>query len=116
MGGLGSLPSKIALMNSRPLNAAPSVSALIGSSHVIVRLRGLLRISVIESHRLLQLGGDGFLGRSDSDAPDGESRDRAAKASPTVTSQPLRNAGRNCAPRGVPSTAMRIAIPRASPN
>ncbi len=79
MGGLGRLPSKIARMNSRPLNAAPSVSARIGSSHVIVRLRGLLRISVIESHRLLQLGGDVFLSRSDSDASDGESRDGAGE-------------------------------------
>src|SRR5260370_9656244 len=79
MGGLGTLPSKIARMNSRPLNAAPSVSALIGSSHVIVRLRRLVRISVIESDRLLQLGGDVFLNRSDSDAPDGKSRDGAGE-------------------------------------
>src|SRR5258706_4869150 len=82
MGGLGSLPSKIARMNSRPLNAAPSVRALIGSSQVIVRLRRLVRISVIESHRLLQLGCDVYLSRSDSDAPDGESRDGAGEGQP----------------------------------
>src|SRR5260370_9670587 len=79
MGGLGAWPWKIARMNSRRLSAAPWVSSLIGSSRVIVRLRRLVRISVIESDRLLQLGGDVFVNRSDSDAPEGKSRDGAGE-------------------------------------
>src|SRR5260370_18320979 len=76
IGGAGSLPSKIACMNSRPLRPAPRVSASIGSSHVIVRVRALVSTSFIRSHCLLELD-RASLNRCGAQPPDAGSGDRA---------------------------------------
>src|ERR1700687_3495398 len=78
IGGAGSLPSKIARMNSRPLNPAPRVSASIGSSHVIVRVRAFVSTSIMESHRLLELDRSS-LNRRRAETPDGGGGDGAGE-------------------------------------
>src|SRR6266851_1737104 len=78
IGGLGSLPSKIAWMNSRPLKPAPRVSTSIGSSPAIVRVRGLVSTSFIQSHRLFELD-RASLNRLGAEAPDGGRSDRACE-------------------------------------
>src|SRR5260370_6566358 len=76
IGGAGSLPSKIARMNSRPLKPAPRLSASIGSSHVIVRVRAFVSTSFIRSHCLLELD-RANLDRRRAETPDGGGSDRA---------------------------------------
>src|SRR5713101_6194054 len=79
IGGAGSLPSKIARMNSRPLMAAPRVRASIGSSHVIVRVRAFVSTSFIRSHRPLELDRSSLNGRC-AETPDGAGSDRAGES------------------------------------
>src|SRR5712692_338416 len=78
IGGAGSLPSKIACMNSRPVKSAPRVSASIGSVHVIVRLRAFASTSFIRSHCLLELD-RASLNRCGAEAPDRDRSDRACE-------------------------------------
>src|SRR5260370_13684119 len=78
IGGDGSVPSKIARMNLRPLRPAPRLSASIGSSHVIVRVRAFVSTSFIRSHCLLELDRVN-LNRRGAEAPDGGRSDRACE-------------------------------------
>src|SRR5260370_2803297 len=81
IGGAGSLPSKIARMNSRPLRPAPRLSASIGSSHVIVRVRAFVSTSFIRSHCLRELD-RASLNRCGAQRPNAGGGDRACERQP----------------------------------